>query len=63
MLQCSPHVHMALSVCMHRLQCRGEGGGGGGGGGPQVILKRTDNPRKAGLRIYPRIGSPADNAS
>ena len=34
----SPHVHMAL-VCL----CRGKGGGGGGG---QVILKRTDNPRK-----------------
>ena len=30
----SPHVHMAL-VCL----CRGKGGG-------QVILKRTDNPRK-----------------
>ena len=33
----SPHVHMAL-VCL----CRGKGGSGGG----QVILKRTDNPRK-----------------
>ena len=34
------HVYMVL-VYIHCL-CRGKGGGGGG----QVILKRTDNPRK-----------------